>query len=210
MSIQPLPENSPAAHFELKTAGESVVLRGWVNRRRDLGGLIFIDLRDRYGLTQIVFNPEIAPEAHAVASDVRNEFVLEATGVVRERPDGTKNPRLKTGDIEIEVHYLKVLNTALNPPFYINEDSDVDESLRLKYRYLDLRRERMQRNVLLRHQIVKYIRDFLDESRFRRSRNATCSFVAPLKAPATSSSRRADFRESSTRYRSRRSSSSSS
>jgi aspartyl-tRNA synthetase len=147
-------------------AGEEVVLRGWVNRRRDLGGLIFIDLRDRYGLTQIVFNPEIAPEAHASASDVRNEYVLEATGIVRERPDGTKNPRLDTGDIEIEVHGLTVLNTSLNPPFYINEDSEVDESLRLKYRYLDLRRERMQRNVILRHQIVKYMRDYLDNRGF--------------------------------------------
>ncbi len=142
------------------------MLRGWVHRRRDLGGLIFIDLRDRYGLTQIVFNPEVAPAAHAAASEVRNEFVLQATGVVRERPDGTKNPRLITGDIEIEVHDLQVLNTAINPPFYINEESDVDESLRLKYRYLDLRRERMQRNVILRHQIVKYIRDFLDERGF--------------------------------------------
>ncbi len=147
-------------------AGEEVVLKGWVHRRRDLGGLIFIDLRDRYGLTQIVFNPEVAAAAHAAASDVRNEFVLQATGVVRERPDGTKNARLKTGEIEIEVHDLQVLNTALNPPFYINEDGDVDESLRLKYRYLDLRRERMQRNVIMRHQIVKYIRDFLDDRGF--------------------------------------------
>jgi aspartyl-tRNA synthetase len=147
-------------------AGEEVVLRGWVNRRRDLGGLIFIDLRDRYGLTQIVFNPEITPEAHAVASDVRNEYVLQASGIVRERPDGTKNPRLETGDIEVEVRDLKVLNPSLNPPFYINEESDVDESLRLKYRYLDLRRERMQRNVILRHQIVKYMRDYLDDRGF--------------------------------------------
>lgn len=147
-------------------AGESVVLRGWVNRRRDLGGLIFIDLRDRYGLTQIVFNPEVAQTAHETASDVRNEFVLEARGVVRERPEGTRNLRLETGDIEVEVHELNVLNPALNPPFYINEEGDVDESLRLKFRYLDLRRERMQRNVILRHQIVKYIRDFLDERGF--------------------------------------------
>ena len=87
-------------------AGEEVVLRGWVNRRRDLGGLIFIDLRDRYGLTQIVFNPEITPDSHAAASDVRNEFVLEARGVVRERPEGTRNPKLETGDIEIEVREL--------------------------------------------------------------------------------------------------------
>jgi len=147
-------------------AGEEVVLRGWVNRRRDLGGLIFIDLRDRYGLTQIVFNPEIAPGAHALASDVRNEYVLEAAGIVRDRPDGTKNPRLETGEIEIEVHDLKDLNSALNPPFYINEEGEVDESLRLKYRYLDLRRERMQRNIILRHQIVKYIRDFLTDRGF--------------------------------------------
>ncbi|HET9661923.1 MAG TPA: aspartate--tRNA ligase [Thermomicrobiales bacterium] len=149
-----------------ENAGENVVLRGWVNRRRDMGGLIFIDLRDRYGLTQIVFNPEVAPGAHAAASDVRNEYVLEVTGIVRERPEGTKNPRLTTGDIEIEVHELKVLNMSLNPPFYINEDSEVDESLRLKYRYLDLRRERMQRNVILRHQIVKYMRDYLDDRGF--------------------------------------------
>ena len=147
-------------------AGEEIVLRGWVNRRRDLGGLIFIDLRDRYGLTQIVFNPEIAPEAHAAASDVRNEYVLEVSGIVRERPDGTKNLRLKTGEIEIEGQGLEVLNASLNPPFYINEESDVDESLRLKYRYLDLRRERMQRNVILRHQIVKYMRDYLDDRGF--------------------------------------------
>jgi aspartyl-tRNA synthetase len=147
-------------------SGEDVVLRGWVNRRRDLGGLIFIDLRDRYGLTQIVFNPEIAQDAHEAASDVRNEYVLEVSGIVRERPDGTKNPRLITGDIEIEVHGLTVLNASLNPPFYINEEGDVDESLRLKYRYLDLRRERMQRNVILRHQIVKYMRDYLDDRGF--------------------------------------------
>ena len=147
-------------------AGEDVVLRGWVNRRRDLGGLIFIDLRDRYGLTQIVFNPEIAPAAHEAASDVRNEYVLEVRGFVRERPEGTKNPRLATGDIEIEVHDLTVLNTALNPPFYINGEGEVDESLRLKHRYLDLRRERMQHNMILRHQIVKYIRDFLDDRGF--------------------------------------------
>lgn len=149
-----------------ENAGEQVTLKGWVNRRRDLGGLIFIDLRDRYGLTQVVFNPETAAEAHAAASDVRNEFVLEVEGIVRERPEGTRNPRLQTGDVEVEAHQVRVLNAALNPPFYINEESDVDESLRLKYRYLDLRRERMQRNVILRHQIVKYIRDFLDARGF--------------------------------------------
>jgi aspartyl-tRNA synthetase len=146
--------------------GQSVTLHGWVNRRRDLGGLIFIDLRDRYGLTQIVFNPELAPEPHSVASDVRNEYVLSVEGLVRRRPEGTENPRLDTGEIEIEVQRLEILNPSLTPPFYINEESDVDESLRLKYRYLDLRRERMKRNVILRHRIVKFMRDYLDERGF--------------------------------------------
>ncbi|MBL8126670.1 MAG: aspartate--tRNA ligase, partial [Chloroflexia bacterium] len=93
--------------------GENVVLRGWVNRRRDLGGLIFIDLRDRYGLTQVVFNPEIAPAAHAAASDVRSEYVLEISGTVRERPEGTRNPKLATGDIEVEAQDITVLNTSV-------------------------------------------------------------------------------------------------
>jgi aspartyl-tRNA synthetase len=146
--------------------GETVTLRGWVNRRRDLGGLIFIDLRDRYGMTQVVFNPEIAPEAHAVASDVRNEYVLAVTGIVRKRPPEAENPKLATGAIEVEAHSVDILNTSKTPPFYINEDSDVDESLRLEYRYLDLRRQQMQRNVILRHRIVKYMRDFFDERGF--------------------------------------------
>ena len=142
--------------------GKEVALQGWVNRRRDLGGLIFIDLRDRYGLTQITFNPEIAPDAHAIASDVRNEYVLRATGIVRHRPSGTENLKLSTGEIEIEVHALEVLNPSKTPPFYINEESGVDESLRLEYRYLDLRRDRMQRNIIGRHRITKFMRDYLD------------------------------------------------
>ena len=147
-------------------AGERVTLFGWVNRRRDLGGLIFIDLRDRYGLTQVVFNPEIAPGAHAIASDVRNEYVLRVSGVVTMRPESTANPRLATGDIEIEAHDVEVLNAAKTPPFYINEEGDVEEAVRLKYRYLDLRRGRMQDNVIQRHRIVKYMRDFLDARGF--------------------------------------------
>lgn len=143
-----------------------VILEGWVHRRRDLGGLIFIDLRDRYGLTQVVFNPEVVPEAHTIASDVRNEYVLRIAGVVRKRPEGTVNPRLATGETEVEAHSIEVLNESLTPPFYINEESDVDESLRLEYRYLDLRRERMRNNVILRHRIVKHIRDFLDARGF--------------------------------------------
>ncbi|MBX3069768.1 MAG: aspartate--tRNA ligase [Thermomicrobiales bacterium] len=146
--------------------GETVEIKGWVHRRRDLGGLIFIDLRDRYGLTQVVFNPEIHPEPHAIASDVRNEYVLAVTGVVRKRPDGTENPRLPTGEIEIEAETIHVLNTSLTPPFYVNEDGDVDESLRLKYRYLDMRRDRMQKQMILRHRIVKYMRDYLDTRGF--------------------------------------------
>lgn len=147
-------------------AGTQVVLEGWVNRRRDLGGLIFIDLRDRYGLTQIVFNPEIAPEAHEAASGLRNEFVVRVSGVVRMRPEGTVNAKLATGDIEVEAHRVDVLNTAKTPPFYINEEADVEEGLRLTYRYLDLRRSRMQRNVIIRHQVVKFMRDFFDARGF--------------------------------------------
>jgi len=139
-------------------AGEQVTLRGWVNRRRDLGGLIFIDLRDRFGLTQVVFNPQVAPDAHEIASGLRNEYVIAVTGAVNTRPEGAENPQMSTGQIELEAQSVEILNEAKTPPFYINEEVDVDESLRLKYRYLDLRRSRMQRNVLLRYQIVKAIR----------------------------------------------------
>ncbi|MDQ3692366.1 MAG: aspartate--tRNA ligase [Chloroflexota bacterium] len=141
--------------------GETVTLHGWVHRRRDLGGLIFLDLRDRYGLTQIVFNPQVTPEAHELASAVRNEYVVRVTGEVRARPEGTVNPKLPTGMIEIEATELVVLNEAKTPPFDINQDVEVEESLRLTYRYLDLRRTRMQRNIILRHQIVRHMREFL-------------------------------------------------
>jgi len=147
-------------------AGREVSLAGWVNRRRDLGGLIFIDLRDRYGITQVVFNPEIAPDAHKAAEELRNEYVIRVHGFVRMRPEGTENPKLATGSIEIEAHDVEVLNPSKTPPFYVNEDADVDESLRLEYRYLDLRRAQMQRNIILRHRIVKHMRDFLDARGF--------------------------------------------
>ncbi|MFL5761665.1 MAG: aspartate--tRNA ligase [Thermomicrobiales bacterium] len=146
--------------------GREVVLNGWVNRRRDLGGLIFIDLRDRYGLTQIVFNPEIQPEAHQTGSDVRNEFVLRVEGVVRHRPPETENPKLATGEIEVEAQRVTVLNAAKTPPFYINEEVGVDESLRLKYRYLDLRRPSMQQKMILRSRLTKHMRDYLDARGF--------------------------------------------
>jgi len=154
------------ASLSVENEGEQVVLNGWVNRRRDLGGLIFIDLRDRFGLTQVIVNPEISPEAHKVASDVRNEYVLRVTGVVRRRSPETVNPRLKTGTIEVEAHAIEVLNASLTPPFYINEEVDVDETLRLEYRYLDLRRPTLQQKLILRHQIVRYMRNFLAERGF--------------------------------------------
>jgi aspartyl-tRNA synthetase len=144
----------------------SVVLEGWTHRRRDLGGLIFIDLRDRAGITQLVFNPNDHAEAHEVASRVRPEFVLRVHGTVRERPEGTRNANLATGDVEVAVEKIAVLNEAKTPPFPIAEDSEVDEIVRLRYRYLDLRRERMQRNIVLRHRVVKHIRDFLDARGF--------------------------------------------
>jgi aspartyl-tRNA synthetase len=152
--------------LRIADVGDKVILRGWVHRRRDLGGLIFIDLRDRYGLTQVVFNPEVVPAAHEAASDVRSEYVLEIEGFVRERPEGTRNPRLATGDIEVEAHMIKVLNVAHTPPFEITQTSEVDESVRLRFRYLDLRRERMQRNLVLRHALVRAMRDYLSDRGF--------------------------------------------
>jgi len=142
--------------------GAEVTLAGWVDRRRDHGGLIFIDLRDSCGITQVVFNPETSPKPHEVASGMRSEYVIQTKGKVALRPKGTENPKLATGDIEVVAEEAKILNPAKTPPFYINEDSDVDESLRLKYRYLDLRRAGMKENIILRHRAVKFIRDFLD------------------------------------------------
>ena len=153
-------------------AGQEVTLRGWVNRRRDLGGLIFIDLRDRFGITQVVFNPQVEVQAHEIASGLRNEYVIAVTGIVNIRPEGTENPRMDTGQVELEAHQLEILNEAKTPPFYINEEVDVDESLRLKYRYLDLRRPHMQRNILLRYEIVKMIRHYLGRAWVCRCRDS--------------------------------------
>lgn len=144
--------------------GETVELNGWVNRRRDHGGLIFVDLRDRDGVTQIVFDPQ--QTNFAQAEHLRNEDVLRVRGVVRARPGGTENDALATGAIEIGVAELEILNRSQVPPFQINQDVDVDENLRLQYRYLDLRRPRMQRNIRMRHTIVKAMRDFFDEREF--------------------------------------------
>jgi aspartyl-tRNA synthetase len=144
--------------------GRTVELNGWVNRRRDHGGLIFVDLRDRDGVTQIVFDPQHA--SFGDAERLRNEDVLCVRGAVRRRPAGTENPRLPTGDVEVCVADLEVLNRSQVPPFGVNADDDVDENLRLEYRYLDLRRPRMQFNLGMRHRIVKAMRDFFDARDF--------------------------------------------
>jgi aspartyl-tRNA synthetase len=145
--------------------GRVVDLYGWVHRRRDHGGLIFIDLRDRSGLVQVQFHPERAG-AFAVAGDLRLEFVVHVRGTVRHRPPGAENPALPTGEIEVAADGVEILNRSKTPPFPVNERSDVDESLRLRYRYLDLRRMEMTRNLDLRHRMVKAIRDFLDREGF--------------------------------------------
>ena len=147
-------------------SGGVVTLAGWVHRRRDHGALIFIDIRDRDGLTQVVFNPEVAPEAHAVASRLRNEWVVQVTGEVALRPEGTENPAMSTGEIEVVAAEASVLNESLTPPFYVNEEVEVDELLRMRYRYLDLRRAGMRDTLILRHKVVKFMRDFLDERGF--------------------------------------------
>ena len=129
--------------------------------------MIFIDLRDRWGITQIVVDLESAPAAHAVADSARNEYVLQVCGLVRVRPEGTANPDLATGKIDIVADDIILLNPSRTPPFYINkDDGHVDEALRMRHRYLDLRREAMQANILLRHKTVKFIRDFLDKEGF--------------------------------------------
>ena len=146
--------------------GQTVNLAGWVDRRRDHGGLIFIDLRDREGIVQVAFNPEIAKSCHKVASRMRSEFVVRVSGEVAKRPPGTENLKLPTGEVEVTAHDAEILNPSRTPPFYINEDVEVEENLRLRYRYLDLRRAGMQYNLILRHQVVKFIRDFLDAEGF--------------------------------------------
>ena len=146
--------------------GQRVVLQGWLHRRRDHGGLLFIDLRDRYGLVQVVFNPERAPAAHEAAGESRPEYVLEVEGEVGRRPAGTENRNLPTGEVEVLADAVRVLNSALPLPFSVADEGDVDEQLRLRFRYLDLRRPRMAANVGLRHRVAKYIRDFLDARGF--------------------------------------------
>jgi aspartyl-tRNA synthetase len=147
-------------------AGQVVTLAGWVNRRRDMGGIIFIDLRDRSGKVQAVIDSGRSQGNFDLAESIRPEYVLQITGEVSLRPEGLQNPNMPTGEVEILVTEAAVLNPAKTPPFLIDGDEEVDEALRLKYRYLDLRRARMQRNMIIRHKAVKFIRDFLDDRGF--------------------------------------------
>lgn len=147
-------------------SGKVLTLAGWVQRRRDHGGLIFINLRDRTGLVQLVFSPQYGEEAFHKAEDVRNEYVVAVVGKIRERSEETINPHMKTGRLEVVVSEMRVLNKAKTPPFYIEDGVDVDENVRLRYRYLDLRRPEMQRNLIMRHKITHEMREFLDERGF--------------------------------------------
>ncbi len=146
--------------------GRQVTLMGWVAKRRDHGGVIFIDLRDRHGLTQVVFRPDLNPEVHRKAEAIRNEFVLAVKGRVESRPDGMANPNLSTGEIDIESSELKILNASETPPFLIEAESDANEEVRLRYRYLDLRRPDLQSDILLRHRISQTTRRFLSDNGF--------------------------------------------
>ena len=147
-------------------AGQQVVLCGWVAKRRDHGGLIFVDLRDRSGIVQVVADPDTAGESFKIAEDIRNEYVIKVIGKVSLRDEATINSNIATGEIEVMASEIEVLNAAKTPPFYIQDGIDTDENLRLKYRYLDLRRPEMQRNIILRHKVTKLMRDYLDTRNF--------------------------------------------
>ncbi len=147
--------------------GQEITLKGWVNNRRDLGGLIFVDLRDREGIVQVVFNPAFSEEALKIAETVRSEYVVEVQGTVTKRDPETVNPKIKTGQVEVQVTNIKVINKSETPPFSINEENvNVDENIRLKYRYLDLRRQELAQTFKMRHQITRSIRRYLDDEGF--------------------------------------------
>ncbi len=146
--------------------GKQICIMGWVHRRRDHGGLIFIDLRDRTGISQLALDPDRDPEAHAKAEAIRSEFVIAGIGTVSPRPEGTINPKMPTGEVEVEISELRILNVAKTPPFMLDEFTEVAENLRLKYRYLDLRREGIQKNLILRHKVAQTVRSYLTDNGF--------------------------------------------
>ncbi|MCD4763392.1 MAG: aspartate--tRNA ligase, partial [Desulfobacterales bacterium] len=152
--------------LDASSIGKEVVLMGWVQRRRDHGGVIFIDLRDREGLTQVVFNPKKDKKVHEKAHAIRNEYVIGVRGIVDPRPEGMTNTNLKTGEIEITVVELKILNAAKTPAFLIEDKIDVSETVRLKYRHIDLRRPQMQKNMIKRHKAAASVRNYLDKLGF--------------------------------------------
>lgn len=158
--------SNPCGELGKEQAGQHVVLCGWVAKRRDHGGLIFIDLRDRSGIVQVVADPDTAGSSFKTAEDIRNEYVIKVSGSVRLRDADTVNENIATGAIEVVAEEIEVLNGAKTPPFYIQDGIETDENLRLKYRYLDLRRPEMQRNMILRHKVAKLMRDYLDDNGF--------------------------------------------
>src|SRR4030042_2112138 len=147
-------------------AGMEVTLAGWVNRRRVFGGINFVDLRDRFGMVQVVTDPVAYPEVHQALEEVRPEWVIQVEGIVRLRPEGLANPNMPTGEVEILAKKVVVLNQAKTTPIMISKEEDENEEIRLRYRYLDLRRERMRGNLILRHKGIKLIRDYLDGKGF--------------------------------------------
>lgn len=164
--IQELKRTHSCGALRGANVGEEVVLYGWVGTRRDHGGVMFVDLRDREGITQIVFNPETNDKIHELAKVLRSEFVLGIKGKVERRPEGMSNSKLPTGEIEIKVNEFEVFNSAKTPPFPIEDDIDVHEDIRLKYRYLDLRRSKMQKNLIVRHKVMQATRKYLDDQGF--------------------------------------------
>jgi len=148
-------------------AGQTVTLAGWVHRRRDHGGVVFFDLRDRYGIVQVTINPSLSKETLHIVANIRFEWVLQITGIVQNRPDGMANPKMVTGEIEVIAQSIEVLNPAKTLPMMVSDDTDLpDENTRLKYRYLDLRREKMTNNMILRHHVIKFMRDYMDKQGF--------------------------------------------
>ncbi len=165
-TLKGLERNCNCGEIRKADEGKEVQLAGWVSRRRDHGGLIFVDMRDRSGIVQIVFDAAELGSDFAKAETLRNEFVIGVRGKVRARSEETVNPKMETGEIEVVIDELKILNKAKTPPFYIQDGVDVDENVRLRYRYLDLRRPEMQKNIMLRHRVAKIMRDYLDEHGF--------------------------------------------